>query len=54
MIDEVMFSIRELSGQEYVDTYATKKAEGLPTEVARVEATNGHAGAPRPAVAASR
>ncbi|MEY2402799.1 MAG: 1-acyl-sn-glycerol-3-phosphate acyltransferase [Acidimicrobiaceae bacterium] len=54
MIDEVMFSIRELSGQEYVDTYATKKAEGLPTEVARVEATNGHADAPRPAVAASR
>ena len=42
MIDEVMFSIRELSGQEYVDTYATKKAEGLPTEVAHVEAANGH------------
>ena len=38
MIDEVMFSIRELSGQEYVDTYATKKAEGLPSEVVRIEA----------------
>jgi 1-acyl-sn-glycerol-3-phosphate acyltransferase len=47
MIDEVMFSIRELSGQEYTDTYATKKAEGLPTEVAHVEAANGHAQAPR-------
>src|SRR4029079_18691049 len=38
MMDEVMFSIRELSGQEYVDAYATKKAEGLPTEVVRIEA----------------
>jgi 1-acyl-sn-glycerol-3-phosphate acyltransferase len=47
MIDEVMFSIRELSGQEYVDMYATKKAEGLPTEVAKVEAANGQAEAPR-------
>jgi len=42
MIDEVMFSIRELSGQEYIDTYATKKAEGLPSEVAHIDATNGH------------
>lgn len=38
IIDEVMFEIRALSGQEYVDTYATKKAEGLPTAVAHVEA----------------
>ena len=31
MIDEVMYEIRELSGQEYVDTYATKKPEtGIP------------------------
>jgi hypothetical protein len=42
MIDEVMFAIRELSGQEYVDTYATKKAEGLPSEVARLDLANGH------------
>src|SRR5439155_12473714 len=41
MIDEVMFSIRELSGQEYVDAYATKKAEGLPTDVVPIEGTNG-------------
>ncbi|HEX4819617.1 MAG TPA: lysophospholipid acyltransferase family protein [Acidimicrobiales bacterium] len=38
MIDEVMFSIRELSGQEYIDAYATKKAEGLPTEVVHIAA----------------
>lgn len=43
MIDEVMFAIRELSGQEYVDTYATKKAEGLPTEVTHIDSANGHA-----------
>ena len=28
--DEVMYEIRELTGQEYVDVYATKKAETLP------------------------
>ncbi|HEX2382628.1 MAG TPA: lysophospholipid acyltransferase family protein [Acidimicrobiales bacterium] len=42
LTDEVMFEIRNLSGQQYVDTYATKKAEDLPTEVARVPAANGH------------
>jgi 1-acyl-sn-glycerol-3-phosphate acyltransferase len=31
IIDEVMFEIRELTGQEYVDEYATKKAEGFPS-----------------------
>ena len=36
IIDEVMYSIRELSGQEYVDEYATKKAEQLPTDTARM------------------
>jgi 1-acyl-sn-glycerol-3-phosphate acyltransferase len=41
LTDEVMFEIRNLSGQEYVDTYATKKAESLPTDVARVPAANG-------------
>ena len=34
--DEVMFEIRELTGQEYRDVYATKKAESIPTEPARV------------------
>ena len=30
--DEVMFEIQQLSGYEYVDTYATKKAEDVPVE----------------------
>ncbi|HXH55955.1 lysophospholipid acyltransferase family protein [Iamia sp.] len=54
IIDEVMFSIRVLSGQDYVNTYATKKAEALPTDVAQIGAPhpaarggNGH-GAPDP------
>jgi 1-acyl-sn-glycerol-3-phosphate acyltransferase len=38
IIDEVMYEIRELTGQEYVDEYATKKAEALPSDVAHVEA----------------
>jgi 1-acyl-sn-glycerol-3-phosphate acyltransferase len=29
--DEVMYEIRGLSGQEYVDTYATKKSEDIPS-----------------------
>ena len=36
IIDEVMYEVRALSGQRYVDTYATKAAEDVPTEVARV------------------
>jgi 1-acyl-sn-glycerol-3-phosphate acyltransferase len=36
LTDEVMFEIGQLSGYEYVDTYATKQAEDLPTETARV------------------
>jgi 1-acyl-sn-glycerol-3-phosphate acyltransferase len=32
--DEVMYEIRELSGQEYVDEYATKKPEDIPRETA--------------------
>lgn len=31
IIDEVMFEIRELTGQEYVDEYATKKSERFPS-----------------------
>jgi 1-acyl-sn-glycerol-3-phosphate acyltransferase len=36
LTDEVMYEIGELSGYEYVDTYATKQAEDIPTEVARI------------------
>jgi len=43
--DEVMYEIRELSGQEYVDTYATKKSEVAPAETAVVGvATGAHTG----------
>ncbi len=34
--DELMFEIRELTGQEYRDVYATKKSESIPSETARV------------------
>jgi 1-acyl-sn-glycerol-3-phosphate acyltransferase len=30
--DEVMFELQQLSGYEYADTYATKKAEDVPVE----------------------
>lgn len=36
IIDEVMYEIREMSGQEYVDEYATKKADSLPAEPAQI------------------
>jgi 1-acyl-sn-glycerol-3-phosphate acyltransferase len=35
--DEVMFEIQQLSGYEYVDTYATKKAEDVPVESVPVQ-----------------
>jgi 1-acyl-sn-glycerol-3-phosphate acyltransferase len=34
--DEVMYEIAQLSGYEYVDTYATKQAEDIPTDEGRV------------------
>lgn len=36
MIDEVMFEIRELTGQEYRNVYAGKQAEAEPTVPARI------------------
>ena len=33
--DEVMYEIRNLSGQEYVDAYATKTSETMPAETAK-------------------
>jgi 1-acyl-sn-glycerol-3-phosphate acyltransferase len=49
LTDELMFEIRELTGQQYIDRYATKKAETLPTEVAKVRL--GDAGEEEPALA---
>jgi len=40
--DEIMFEIRELTGQEYRDVYATKKAESIPTDTAHVAHVDGH------------
>jgi 1-acyl-sn-glycerol-3-phosphate acyltransferase len=36
LTDELMYEIGQLSGYEYVDTYATKKAEGIPVDIAHV------------------
>ena len=36
LTDEVMYEICQLSGYEYVDTYATQQAEDIPTDTARV------------------
>lgn len=41
MIDEVMFEIRNLSGQDYVDHYATKTDETMPTQTAGVITSEG-------------
>jgi 1-acyl-sn-glycerol-3-phosphate acyltransferase len=38
--DELMFEIRELTGQEYRNTYATKKADAPPAETAIVGRVN--------------
>jgi len=37
--DELMYSIRDLSGQDYVDTYATKQADTMPAETTHIPAT---------------
>ena len=39
--DELMYEIRELTGQEYRNTYATKKAAGLPTDKAVIARVHG-------------
>lgn len=36
--DEVMYEIRNLTGQEYVDQYATRRHESIPTETSVVGA----------------
>ena len=46
LIDEVMFEIRELTGQEYRDSYATKRPEAIPAEPAHVRHVNERAGSP--------
>ena len=38
--DELMFEIRELTGQDYRNTYGTKQAEGMPAQKAVVAHVN--------------
>jgi hypothetical protein len=40
--DELMFEIRELTGQEYRNVYAGKTAETEPTVAAKVGTVNEH------------
>jgi 1-acyl-sn-glycerol-3-phosphate acyltransferase len=40
LTDELMFEIRELSGQEYVDEYATRRPDALPSQPTAVVLTS--------------
>ncbi len=42
LTDELMYEIRELSGQEYVDEYATRRDEALPSQPPAIIGGNGH------------
>jgi 1-acyl-sn-glycerol-3-phosphate acyltransferase len=44
LTDELMYEIAQLSGQSYVDKYATRKAEGMPTPEASVGVIEEEAG----------
>jgi 1-acyl-sn-glycerol-3-phosphate acyltransferase len=50
LTDELMYEICQLSGYEYVDTYATKRAEDIPTATAHIAS---YADARTPETAAS-
>ena len=54
--DEVMYEIRGLSGQDYVDTYANKarSSEALPAETATINTAGDGAGSERDAAATAR
>jgi 1-acyl-sn-glycerol-3-phosphate acyltransferase len=42
LTDELMYEIRELSGQDYVDEYATRKPDALPSQPLAIVGGNGH------------
>lgn len=44
LIDEVMFEIRSLTGQEYRNVYATKRAETLPSDTLQMMTSAGRDG----------
>ncbi len=57
LTDELMFEIRELSGQDYVDEYATRTPDALPAQPPAVVANGGNGGAEadeRPTVGAAQ
>jgi 1-acyl-sn-glycerol-3-phosphate acyltransferase len=41
LIDEVMFEIRSLTGQEYRNVYAAKRAETLPSDTVQMMTSGG-------------
>jgi 1-acyl-sn-glycerol-3-phosphate acyltransferase len=43
LIDEVMYEIRDMTGQQYRDVYATKKADALPSAPAHITHVSDHA-----------
>jgi 1-acyl-sn-glycerol-3-phosphate acyltransferase len=45
LTDELMYEIRELSGQIYVDEYATRRHEAMPSQPPAVVGGNGHGAA---------
>lgn len=47
LTDELMYEIRELTGQEYVDHYATRQHEAMPSQPPAVVGGNGHGAADR-------
>jgi 1-acyl-sn-glycerol-3-phosphate acyltransferase len=51
--DELMYEIRELTGQEYRNSYATKKAESLPAQTAVVAHVHDEAVVPEHALSAA-
>jgi 1-acyl-sn-glycerol-3-phosphate acyltransferase len=44
LTDELMYEIRELSGQEYVDEYATRKHESMPSQPTAIVLDRGNGG----------
>ena len=44
LTDELMFEIRELSGQKYVDEYATRKHEAMPSQPTAIVLDRGNGG----------
>ncbi len=42
LTDELMYEIRQLSGQDYVDEYATRRPEALPSQPPAVIGGDGH------------